>query len=155
MLTNLVDYSHTAGAGTTNPLPSGYIPLPDNLYQQALAEIAKDIVGPGGASPPPPGSSSGTGSSGSSGSVPGGAGQSGVAATGRGTNFGFNSGRGRIGSTASSPSGSSGSPLGGTGDFLGRLITVTLGDNRFFIPGLLLLALLCLIGGPLLYLLPP
>ena len=92
MLTNLVDYSHTAGAGTTNPLPSGYLPLPDNLYQQALAEIDKDVVGPGGVSPPPPGSSSGTGSSGSSGSVPGGAGHSGVAATGRGTNFGFNSG---------------------------------------------------------------
>ncbi len=154
MLTNLVDYSHTAGAGTSDPLPSGYIPLPDNLYQQALTAIDKDVVGPGGVSPPPPGSSPGTGPSGSSGSVPGGAGQSGVAATGRGTNFGFNSGRVHASTGTSSAPGSTGSPLGGTGDFLGRLITVTLGDSRFFIPGLLLLALLCLIGGPLLYLSP-
>jgi hypothetical protein len=160
MLTNLVEYSHTGGAGTTNPLPSGYVPLPDNLYQQALAEISKDIVGPGGVAPPPPGSSPGSGSSGSSGTTPGGAGgpgQSGVATSGHGTNFGFNSSSGHNGSAASSASGSGGSSgglLGGTGDFLGHLITVNLGDSRFFIPGLLLLALLCLICGPLLYLSP-
>ena len=40
------------------------------------------------------------------------------------------------------------------GDFVGHLITVTVGDSRFFMPGLLLLALLCLIAGPLLYLSP-
>jgi hypothetical protein len=154
MLTNLVGYSHTAGAGTSNPMPSGYVPLPDNLYQQALADISKDVVGPGGVSPPPPGSTSGSGSSGPSGGTPGGAGQSGVAGTGRGTNFGFNSGGAHTGPGTSSASGSSGSPLGGLGDYVGRLITVTLGDSRFFIPALLLLALLCLIGGPLLYLSP-
>jgi hypothetical protein len=31
---------------------------------------------------------------------------------------------------------------------------VTLGDNRYLVPGLLLLALLCLVAGPLLYLSP-
>jgi hypothetical protein len=31
---------------------------------------------------------------------------------------------------------------------------VTVGDNRYFIPGLLLFALLCLLAGPLLYLWP-
>jgi hypothetical protein len=37
---------------------------------------------------------------------------------------------------------------------VGRFITVTLGDDRFLVPSLLLLALLCLILGPLLYMLP-
>ena len=149
MLTNLVNYSYTAGVGTTNPLPSGYVPLPNSLYQQALGDIAKDVVGPGGVSPPPPGSSTGTGSQGGSGA----AGGAGVASTGNGTAFRFNTGAAHSGSEPAA-SGSSGTTSGGTGDYLGHLITVTLGDSRFFIPGLLLLALLCLIGGPLLYLSP-
>ena len=149
MLTNFVNYSHTVGAGTTNPLPSGYVPLPDNLYQQALADISNDVVGPGGVAPPAPGST------GTSGASPGAAGgQGGVASSGGGTSFHFNTGGALRVSGASAASGSSGTPSGGTGDYLGRLITVTLGDSRFFIPGLLLLALLCLIGGPLLYLSP-
>ena len=150
MLTNLVGYSHSAGAGTTDPLPSGYVPLPDNLYQDALADIAKDVVGPGGVAPPSPGTPGTPGNTGS----PGAPGQQGVA-TGRGTAFHFNTGGAASRSGASAASGSSGAvSSGGTGDYFGHLITVTLGDSRFFIPGLLLLALVCLIGGPLLYLYP-
>ena len=37
---------------------------------------------------------------------------------------------------------------------IGRFIAVTLGDNRYLVPGLLLLALLCLVAGPLLYMSP-
>ena len=149
MLTNLVNYSHTAGAGTTSPLPSGYVPLPDNLYQQAVADISNDVVGPGGVAPPPPGST------GTSGAAPGAAGgQTGVAGRGGGTSFRFNTGGALRASGASQASGSSGASSGGTGDYLGHFITVTLGDSRFFIPGLLLLAVLCLICGPLLYLSP-
>jgi hypothetical protein len=155
MLTNLVAYSHTVGVGSSNPLPSGYVPLPDNLYQQATAEIAKDIVGPGGVAPPPPGSSSGAGSPGSSGSAGSAGGTGGVASAGHGTSFHFNSGtKGSAAEASGAPGSGGGAGSGGTGDFLGRLITVTLGDSRFFIPGLLLLALLCLICGPLLYMSP-
>jgi hypothetical protein len=38
LLANLVSYSHNGG---TIPLPAGYVPLPDNLYNQANAEISK------------------------------------------------------------------------------------------------------------------
>ena len=48
MLTNLVNYSHTGGAGSSEPLPPGYVPLPDNLAQQALTEISKDVIAPNG-----------------------------------------------------------------------------------------------------------
>lgn len=39
LLTNLVCYSHT-GTGSV-ALPTGYVPLPDNLYSQAMQEIQK------------------------------------------------------------------------------------------------------------------
>lgn len=54
LLTNLVDYSASGGAGTTQPLPAGYVPLPENLKAQALADISKDIVDPSGTPQPPP-----------------------------------------------------------------------------------------------------
>ena len=57
--------------------------------------------------------------------------------------------KGRSRGRANSGSGSS-----ITSNPIGRLITVTLGDNRFLVPALLLLALLCLILGPLLYMYP-
>jgi hypothetical protein len=37
---------------------------------------------------------------------------------------------------------------------VGHLLSVAIGDNRFFVPALLLLALLCLLLGPLLYAYP-
>ena len=48
LLTNLVNYSGSAGAGTSNPLPPGYVALPSNLQKQALAAIASDVIAPNG-----------------------------------------------------------------------------------------------------------
>ncbi len=48
MLTNLVNYSKTGGAGSSEPLPPGYVPLPSDLAQQALTEISKDVIAPNG-----------------------------------------------------------------------------------------------------------
>ena len=59
------------------------------------------------------------------------------------------------GAASSTGPASAGSSGGSSPEAFGvHLITVTVGDNRFFVPGLLFLALLCLIAGPLLYLSP-
>lgn len=50
LLTNLVQYSYAAGQGYSVPMPPGYFPLPQSLYQQALTDIAKDVVSPAGSS---------------------------------------------------------------------------------------------------------
>jgi H+/Cl- antiporter ClcA len=51
--------------------------------------------------------------------------------------------------------GAAATPTGGTsGPLTGRLISVSVGSERYFVPLLLLVALLCLIGGPLLYMYP-
>ena len=47
-----------------------------------------------------------------------------------------------------------GTSAGSSGNFIGHLITVSVGDSRYFVPGLLLFALLCLAVGPLLYMYP-
>jgi hypothetical protein len=161
LLTNLVTYSHNGGT-SSKPLPSGYVPLPASLYTQALTDIAKDVVSPGGS-----GGSGGSGSGGSNGSngpggapgatgpgggaaaVPGGSG--GPAGAGRGS-FGPSGGHGTAttGATSSGGSGGGSSPA----NFVGHLITVTVGDSRYFVPALLALALLCLLAGPLLYMSP-
>ena len=74
----------------------------------------------------------------------------------RRSNVGPPSGLGqRVHKGSSTAAGNSGSGSSITsGNPIGRLITVTLGDNRFLVPALLLLALLCLILGPLLYMYP-
>lgn len=153
LLTDLVTYSNQGGT-STSPLPPGYAPLPSSLYNAALADISNDILGPGG-STPGSGSSGGSGATPSTNSHPAGAGAgagvgAGAAASGR-TGSG-SSAAGTSSSTAPAQSGSSGSSSPGA--FVGHLITVTVGDNRFFVPVLFLLALLCLIAGPLLYLSP-
>ena len=155
LLTNLVTYSHNGGTSSQS-LPAGYAPLPSNLYSQALSDISKDIVGPGGSSPGGPGGSGGT--------SPGSSGAGGSAGTGSGTSSspsgtprtGSSSGRGTgQGTAAASSAAAGGLPLGSSpSNFLGRFITVTLGDSRFLVPALLLLALLCLLVGPLLYMSP-
>ena len=38
LLANLLSYSHSGGS---IPLPPGYVPLPDNLYNQAIAQVTK------------------------------------------------------------------------------------------------------------------
>jgi hypothetical protein len=152
LLTNLVTYSYNGGSSTV-PMPSGYVPLPQSLYNQALTDIASDIVSPGGSTS---GGSNGTSGSGSAPatSAGGGPGATQGASAGPGGTRGFSSGFRGHGSTTASPSGGSGSGGSSPGNVVGRLITVTVGDSRFFVPALLLLALLCLIAGPLLYMSP-
>ncbi len=154
LLTNLVTYSKEGGT-PSEPLPAGYVPLPSSLASQALTDIANDIVSPSASTPSSP-----NGTSGSGGSAPAtgpsstpGAAFGGSALRGASTTHGGSSVSGAHGSvTPTSPSnGSAGSP---PGNFVGRLITVTVGDSRYFVPALLALALLCLIAGPLLYLSP-
>jgi hypothetical protein len=160
MLTNLVNYSHTGGAGSSEPLPPGYVPLPDNLATQALSEISKDVIAPNGQ---PVGSESAAAASlaANSSSHPGAATSSNSS---NGGPFSFSSALGAPfgvnglaktsgGSAAKAGSNSSGSG-GSTENPIGRFIAVTLGDNRYLVPGLLLLALLCLVAGPLLYMSP-
>jgi hypothetical protein len=152
LLTNLVTYSHTGGANTAEPLPAGYVSLPDNLYNQALSDISTDILPPGASSTSNGGSGGTSGTSGTAKGAPaGGTGTPGTSGGRGGTGPGGREGRpGRSSSTSSSgpkSTGSSSSPA----NFVGRLITVTVGNSRFFVPALLVLALLCLLAGPLLY----
>lgn len=158
MLTNVVKYSNTAGAGTSEPLPPGYVPLPTNLYQQALSEIASDVIAPDGQ--PVGGEAaaatlvSGSGSDSGTSTTPDSSSEFSPDSFGGdlGAPFGL-----ALGKTAgnSSAKGTSGSPSGGSVlNPIGRFIAVTLGDNRFLVPGLLLLALICLVAGPLLYMSP-
>ena len=51
LLTNLVNYSHDA---TGVSLPGGYVPLPDNLYTQAMADIQTALTTIVETSPPTP-----------------------------------------------------------------------------------------------------
>lgn len=150
LLTNLVGYDHNDGTSSF-PLPAGYYPMSDSMYSTALTDISNDIVGSGGSS----------GSGGSGGASPASPGASGGAAassaarpvgSGSGT-VGGGSGHGSSGSGAAAtptPTASSAS----SGNFIGHFITVTVGDSRYFVPSLLILALLCLLAGPLLYLSP-
>ena len=161
LLTNLVNYSASGGAGTSDPLPPGYVPLPTNLQQQALSEISSDVVAPNGQ---PVGGEAAAATSLAANS-------SSSSGTSTSTDSSFDDG-------LSSFSGALGAPFGvdglakasGSGSTkaaantsgggalienpIGRFIAVTLGDNRYLVPGLLLLALLCLVAGPLLYMSP-
>ena len=159
LLTNVVTYSHNGGT-SSDPLPAGYTPLPSNMYSQALSDISKDIVGPGGSSPGGGGGSGGSSPGSSAGGGPGAApGASGLYGTsgGVGSNGSASGGRGTGDGAASAATSGGGSPTGSgssPSDFVGRLITVTLGDSRFLVPALIFFALLCLVVGPLLYMSP-
>jgi hypothetical protein len=161
MLTNLVNYSHTGGAGSSAPLPPGYVPLPDNLAQQALTEISKDVIAPNG-QPVGPEAAAAASLAANSASSSGAATPSNSSSGGPfsfssalGAPFGVNGLAKSSGSTSAAKSGSNSSGGGGSPlNPIGRFIAVTLGDNRYLVPGLLLLALLCLVAGPLLYMSP-
>ena len=138
----------------------GYVPLPATLQKQALSEISSDVMRPMAnrlvakrlprrvllrtpvlvlARPPHPilfddGLSSFSGALGAPFGVAGLAKSSG-------------SGTAKAGANTSGGGGLIENPIG-------RFIAVTLGDNRYLVPGLLLLALLCLVAGPLLYMSP-
>jgi hypothetical protein len=150
LLTNLVNYDHSDGTSSF-PLPAGYYPMSDSLYSQAMTDISNDIVGPGGSGSGGSGGSAGANASPGSGG-PGGASGAARAAAAAGT-AGAGSGHGSSGGGATATP-SSTSQGGSSGNVVGHFITVTVGDSRFFVPSLLLIALLCLLAGPLLYMSP-
>jgi hypothetical protein len=162
MLTNLVNYSKTGGAGTSEPLPPGYAPLPANLATQALSEISQDVIAPNGQ--PVGGEAAAAASLAANSSSSSHSGTSTSPHSSNSGAFSFSSALGAPfgvnglaktsgGGAAKAGSNSSGGP-GSTENPIGRFIAVTLGDNRYLVPGLLLLALLCLVAGPLLYMSP-
>ena len=169
LLTNLVTFSHGGGSLA---LPSGYAPLSDSLYQTALTDISNDVV----AEPPTPSTTvstttpttptTPTTTTASSGSSSGGSsGGSSSGDTGEGTSSFTGGSDDDLGAlplsststpSSSTPSSSSdkGSVLAGTAAPTGFLL-VSLDDAaRYLLPAIVLLAIACLIGGPLLLFAP-
>jgi hypothetical protein len=168
LLTNLVTFSHGGGSLA---LPSGYAPLSDSLYQTALTDISNDVV----AEPPTPSTTvsttpttptTPTTTTESSGSSSGGSsGGSSSGDTGEGTSSFTGGSDDDLGAlplsststpSSSTPSSSSdkGSVLAGTAAPTGFLL-VSLDDAaRYLLPAIVLLAIACLIGGPLLLFAP-
>ncbi len=155
LLTNLVTYSHSGGS---IPLPNGYAPLPSALYQAALADIAKDVVsepGSGSSSPSTGGGSSTNGSGGSGGTTqsPSTSSTNPFAST-----AGAVAGSGSLPLSTSSPAAAgrshprdsgTGGP-GGLGTSTGFLLVALDAAARYLLPTLVILAIACLIFGPLL-----
>ena len=167
LLTNLVTYSHSGGS---IPLPTGYYPLPDSLYQAALSDINTDIVAapvpttPGGTSPP---GASPAGTSSSSGGAEATSGGFTPGATVASTSGGLTPSGSNASATTSadaSPFGpqkasTSGSPaaanaLGSTSVPAGYVELTVDNASRLLLPALIVLAVACLIGGPLLLYVP-
>lgn len=150
LLTNLVTYDHNGGTSAF-PLPAGYYPMSDAMFSTALTDISNDIVAPGGSGSAGSGGSGNSASPGSSGSGPA---STAARPAGNGTgraDGGTSHAANGSGATTTTPPSSTG---GSAGNVVGHFITVTVGDSRFFVPTLLLLALLCLLAGPLLYMSP-
>ncbi len=160
LLTNLVTYSHSGG---TIPLPNGYAPLPSALYQAALADIAKDVVSEPGSGSPSPATGGGPGTKGSGGSG---------GTTGGGSSTGSTN---PYASTAGEPAGSASLPLstssptakggshprgsgsggpGGLGTATGFILVALDAAARYLLPALVILAIACLVFGPLLLFAP-
>jgi len=160
LLTNLVDYSHSGA------VPSGYAPLPDAMYQAAVADIANTVK-----SEPAPvvasdsstttttttasasGSGSGSGSGSSSGS--GSAGDTGLATP-------ISAGE-QVPSTSALPETASATPVSSTGSPVtgavtappasipsGILLVGLAATTRFLLPAIVVLAMASLLGGLLL-----
>jgi hypothetical protein len=161
LLTNLVNYSASGGSGTSDPLPPGYAPLPASLQKQALSEITSDVIAPNGqpvggetAAAASLAANSTSSSSGGSNSFDSSADGFSSFSGALGAPFGA-AGLAKVsGSGAAKAAANSSGGGGSIENPIGRFIAVTLGDNRYLVPGLLLLALLCLVAGPLLYLSP-
>jgi hypothetical protein len=155
LLTNLLNFSHTGS------LPFGYAPLPTAMYQAAIAEIDTAVValptpptttttttsGIAGTTSPSTGASSNSSSNGFTGSSSGSTGDSsalpltGGIGSGTGGTGRSGSARGTTGVSTSSDSGSL--PTG--------LLLVSLdAATRYLLPAIVLLALVCLVAGPLL-----
>ena len=165
LLTDLVTYSHSGG---TIPLPAGYVPLPTDLYITALSEISSAITtqsaAPTGSTTSPPARRRPTGgTSADSGSVSSSDGSSfvplGTTPTSSETSLPLSSESSLPFDTASS-TGTAAAPrrapvgIRRTSDAhrrgLRRFDTV----SRLLLPLIVLLALACLIAGPLLLLGP-
>ncbi len=141
LLTNLVNYSHSGGS---IPLPSGYVPLPDNLYSAALTNIAK--INPNGVAPSsPPGGTGGVVTPQSASGVDGSGGV--VGTLGAGARFVIpRSGSG--GSAAQGSGGHSHRPRYLGPSFEPVLFAVLSGVGRLILPLLIVLALVGLLLGP-------
>lgn len=159
LLTNLVNYSAAGGAGYAVPMPAGYAPLPSSLAAQAKADIAKDIVGPGGTPPPATGGASGA-------TNPGGASSTAApasttkpssnpivsavtSASKEVTSVGTAVAHGITSIISTLPG-----PVKKVAQFVAQPILLLLGADRFLVPGLLALTAVCLVVGPMLYLSP-
>jgi uncharacterized membrane protein YgcG len=164
LLTNLVTFSH---AGGSLALPSGYAPLSDSLYQTALTDIGNDVVAepstPSTTAPTSPtttavstGSSSGGSSGGSSSNDSGGGSSSSTGGSSADLGALPLSTTTPSSSSGSSGSGSSdnGSVLAGTAAPTGFLLVSLDEAARYLLPAIVVLAIACLIGGPLLLFAP-
>ena len=144
LLTNLVNFSHSGS------LPFGYAPLPTAMYQAAISEINSAVVTQPGAatttSTTPSGGTSTTTSNGSS--------VSSSAAYSSTLPLTGETGTGGSGGTGSRGSGNGRAGNGRTdtgGSLPTGLLLVSLdAATRFLLPAIVLLALACLIAGPLL-----
>jgi hypothetical protein len=142
LLTNLVTYSHGSS------LPEGYAPLTTTLYQAAVTDIANLGVSPPKAKGPTATTTT-TGTSGTSGGTNG--------TDGSGSGPGSDTTRVRLPATAPAKahSGKGGSARTHAKPFPSFVALLGLDEaSRYLLPFLLALAGLCLIAGPLLYLLP-
>ncbi len=161
LLTNLVTYSHSGGS---IPLPNGYAPLPSTLYQAALADIAKYVVsepGSGSSTTSNGGGSSTKGSGGSSGGT-----TAGGPSTGSTNPFASTAGQaagpGSLPLSTTSPTAGGGSHSrdsgtggpGGVGTATGFILVALDAAARYLLPALVILAIACLVFGPLLLFAP-
>lgn len=172
LLTNLVDYSHSGGS---IPLPAGYYPLPDNLFNVALSSISKvaasgTLTSIGGSGGTGTGGNSSSGSSGSgkkgsggsssngssSGAAGGGAGSSGALSQSPLAALGDSGLAMLLHAGATGPGGASGAsasrihrrPYVGP-SFEPVLVAVLDGGERWMLFGLVALALVALVIGPM------
>jgi hypothetical protein len=163
LLTNLVTFSHNGGGGSLN-LPDGYAPLSGALYQAALADIGNDIVAEPANSTTPTGSSgggkgsAGGGSSGGSGSSSPSSGSTVTSSSPFTGSAGSAGSAASAGSNGTSGKGGNGSGLGGVGgassSSTGFLLVALDTAARYLLPATVLVALVCLIAGPLLLFYP-
>ena len=165
----LIQLLDLTGGSQSAHLPSGFVPLPTSLYQQALADVSSDVHsatsvpsgGSGGSTPPASAPSSPTASSGTS-------------PTPTVVSPGPNSGTSKIGyviapyksqnspkvlrttpiTVASGGNSTSGSSSQPKSRFAGTSLLLSASSSRVLVPGLLLLGLLTLILGTFLLLFP-
>jgi hypothetical protein len=142
LLTSLINYSHSGGSV---PLPAGYVPLPDNLYHAALADISsvqKSGTNAPGVKPSPGFVSGQSGAGGTNGGTSTGSG-------GIGANGVNNTTAGKGSANGSKDHGShQGRPLTFGPSFEPVLVALITGMQRWLLPFLVLLAAAGILLGP-------